>query len=88
MTFIVRQIAITADGREIIRSNPFDEPQIGIGRNAESAIHLPDLAVNPDHANITAQDDGTIIVQYPAKNFRLMAGIKCRRQLTRQKGLS
>jgi len=63
MTFIVRQIAITADGREIIRSNPFEETVIGVGRNSGNAIHLPDLAVNPDHANITAQDDGTIIVE-------------------------
>ena len=60
MTFIVRQIAVTADGREIIRANPFSEPDIVVGRNAESAIHLPDLAVNPEHAVIRELDDGTI----------------------------
>lgn len=63
MTFIVRQIAVTADGREIIRSNPFDQDQITIGRNAENAIHLPDLAVNPEHATISKRDDGHIVVE-------------------------
>ncbi|MEL6875840.1 MAG: FHA domain-containing protein, partial [Pseudomonadota bacterium] len=63
MTFIVRQIAVTADGREIIRANPFSEAEIAIGRNAESAIHLPDLAVNPEHAVIRELDDGTIEIE-------------------------
>ncbi|QJB70440.1 cytochrome c3 family protein [Parasphingorhabdus halotolerans] len=63
MTFIVRQIAVTADGREIIRSNPFDAPEIGIGRNSENAIHLPDLAVHPEHAVIQRRDDGQIVVK-------------------------
>ncbi|VAW00981.1 hypothetical protein MNBD_ALPHA04-2264 [hydrothermal vent metagenome] len=63
MTFIVRQIAVTADGREIIRSNPFDQPEIGIGRNAENPIHLSDLAVNPDHAVIRQLDDGRIAIE-------------------------
>lgn len=62
MTFIVRQIATTADGREIIRSNPFDADEIGVGRSTTNAIHLPDLAVNPDHAVIRKRDDGQIIV--------------------------
>ncbi|MEP6340287.1 hypothetical protein [Parasphingorhabdus sp.] len=63
MTFIVRQIAVTADGREIIRANPFADPQIGVGRNAENAIHLPDLAVNPEHAVIRRLDDGQIEIE-------------------------
>ena len=63
MTFVVRQIAVTADGREIIRANPFAEPQIGVGRSAANAIHLPDLAVNPDHAVIRQRDDGQIEIE-------------------------
>lgn len=63
MTFIVRQIAVTSDGREIIRSNPFDVDQIGIGRSAANAIHLADLAVSPDHAVIRNRDDGHIVVE-------------------------
>ena len=72
MTFIVRQIATTADGREIIRSNPFATDEIGIGRSTENAIHLPDLAVNPDHATIRKRDDGQIIVESSTgQNFTL-----------------
>ena len=72
MTFIVRQIATTADGREIIRSNPFAADEIGIGRSTTNAIHLPDLAVNPDHATIRRRDDGQIIVESTSgQNFTL-----------------
>jgi predicted CXXCH cytochrome family protein len=72
MTFIVRQIATTADGREIVRSNPFDSDQIGIGRSTENAIHLPDLAVNPDHATISKREDGHIVVESTSgQNFTL-----------------
>ncbi len=72
MTFIVRQIATTADGREIIRSNPFPSDEIGIGRSTTNAIHLPDLAVNPDHAVIRKRDDGQIIVESTSgQNFTL-----------------
>ncbi len=63
MTFIVRQIAVTADGREIIRDNPFAESEIAIGRNGENAIHLPDLAVDPVHATIRRNEDGTITIE-------------------------
>ncbi|WP_417620360.1 cytochrome c3 family protein [Parasphingorhabdus sp.] len=63
MTFIIRQIATTADGREIVRSKPTAEDKIGIGRSTANAIHLPDLAVNPDHAIIRKRDDGQIIVE-------------------------
>ena len=72
MTFIVRQIATTADGREIIRSHPFAADEIGIGRSTTNAIHLPDLAVNPDHAVIRRRDDGQIIVESTSgQNFTL-----------------
>ena len=72
MTFIVRQIATTADGREIIRSHPFAADEIGIGRSTTNAIHLPDLAVNPDHATIRRRDDGQIIVESTSgQNFTL-----------------
>ena len=63
MTFIVRQIAVTADGREIIRANPYADESIVIGRSAENAIHLPDLAVNPEHAEVVRRDDDHIIIK-------------------------
>ena len=63
MTFIVRQITLKVDGSEIIRSNAFDSEDISVGRNAENAIHLPDLAVNPEHATITRREDGHVEVK-------------------------
>ncbi|TVV72480.1 cytochrome c3 family protein [Sphingomonas solaris] len=52
MSFIVRQISRTADGREIIRPRTFDQPELSIGRNTGCDIHLPDLAVTLNHATI------------------------------------
>ncbi|PTD26092.1 cytochrome c3 family protein [Sphingomonas fennica] len=60
MTFIVRQIARTADGREIVRPQTFAAGPIGIGREADSDIHLPDLAVTLRHAEIREAGPGRI----------------------------
>ena len=63
MTFIVRQISLTADGREIVRSATLAKPQLSLGRAAANDIHLPDLALEPDHARIEQIDDRTIRVR-------------------------
>ena len=44
MSFTVRQISLTADSREIVRSATLDKPQLVLGRASTSDIHLPDLA--------------------------------------------
>jgi pSer/pThr/pTyr-binding forkhead associated (FHA) protein len=56
MTFRLRTIDTTADGREIVRDRDVDRPVLTIGRSAENDIHLPDLAVDPSHARITQQN--------------------------------
>lgn len=56
MSFTIRRVSVTADGREIIRSSTVDAQEIGIGRDASNAVHLADLAVNPDHATATSTD--------------------------------
>ncbi|HWV11768.1 MAG TPA: cytochrome c3 family protein [Sphingobium sp.] len=63
MSFIVRQISLTADGREIVRSTTLDKPQLVLGRASTSDIHLPDLALEPDHARIERLDGHTIGVR-------------------------
>ncbi|WP_340266021.1 cytochrome c3 family protein [Sphingobium mellinum] len=63
MSFILRQISLTADGREIIRPTSFAKPQLSLGRAATNDIHLPDLALEPDHARIEQVDDRTIRVR-------------------------
>ena len=63
MTFLLRRIATTADGREIVRAAPIDQPRLTIGRDAASDIHLPDLAVNPAHATIGSDDGRHLLVE-------------------------
>ena len=52
MTFVVRQISRTADGREIVRTSTHDSAAIIVGRDASAEIHLADLAVEMRHASI------------------------------------
>ena len=52
MSFIVRQISRTAEGREIIRPRAFDQEVLTVGRDTASDIHLADLAVTLNHATI------------------------------------
>jgi hypothetical protein len=63
MTFIVRSVAIKADGSEIVRANPHSAREISIGRNGDNAVHLSDLAVNPVHATVRALDDGRVEIE-------------------------
>lgn len=55
MTFRLRTIEFTAEGRRIVRDRDVAGDALAIGRSAENAIHLPDLAVDPVHARITRQ---------------------------------
>ena len=52
MSFIVRTVARTADGRDIVRPKKVDKAELSVGRNPSSDIHLPDLAVVLNHAVI------------------------------------
>jgi hypothetical protein len=62
MTFTIRQISRTTDGREIVRAANVDAGSIKIGRDAGSDIHLADLAVELHHATITMLESGRIDV--------------------------
>lgn len=63
MSFLVRRVSVTADGREIIRGTPVDATSILIGRDAACAVHLADLAVNPEHARLTSNDGRHVEVE-------------------------
>lgn len=63
MSFIVRQISRTSEGREIVRTATHDAKIIAIGRDAGSEIHLADLAVELHHARLTMLDGGRIDVE-------------------------
>jgi Cytochrome c3 len=60
VAFLIRTIDFTAAGREIIRDRVVEQSSLTIGRAAENAIHLPDLAVEQNHVRIDTQADGTL----------------------------
>ena len=63
MTFIVRQISTTSDGRQIVRPTTHDVRQIEIGRDSACEIHLADLAVEMRHARMSVLETGRILVE-------------------------
>lgn len=60
MSFIVRTVARTADGRDIIRPKAYSQAELSVGRGTDNDIHLPDLAVTLHHAVIRAAGQGRI----------------------------
>src|SRR3546814_15309699 len=56
MSFILRRIATTKTGKQIVRDQPLDGDTITLGRDSGNAIHVADLAVNPQHATIASAD--------------------------------
>ncbi|MBV1690163.1 cytochrome c3 family protein [Novosphingobium sp. G106] len=58
--FRLRTIDTTADGRQIVRDRDVAATTLSVGRSAENDIHLPDLAVDPEHATLELQ--GTRVV--------------------------
>ena len=63
MTFIVRQISKTADGREIVRTATHEGDSLTIGRDSANAVHLPDLAVAMEHARLTRAAGSRVVVE-------------------------
>ncbi len=63
MSFLLRRIAITADGREIARATPLAQESILVGRDTACEVHLSDLAVNPQHARISTADGRHLVVE-------------------------
>ncbi|MEG3147936.1 cytochrome c3 family protein [Sphingomonas sp. RT2P30] len=55
MTFLLRQLSRTADGRDIVRATRIERDTVTIGRAAGCDIVVPDLAVAPRHA-VVARD--------------------------------
>jgi hypothetical protein len=63
MTFRLRQIDYTADGRRLARDRVVDGDGLTIGRAGENDIHLPDLSVEPMHATITTASETRLAVK-------------------------
>ncbi len=56
MSFILRRISTTKSGKQIVRDTGLPGDSITLGRDAGNAIHVADLAVNPQHAAISTSD--------------------------------
>jgi len=63
MIFRLRQVDFTTDGRRIARDRDIEATSLTVGRSADNAIHLPDLAVEPHHAVIEAQGGASLVVK-------------------------
>lgn len=63
MAFLLRTITPRTNGPDIVRDRAMESQRLTIGRAAERDIHLPDLAVEPDHAAIERLDDRRILVR-------------------------
>lgn len=71
MAFLIRTVTVTAEGREIVRETRVDRDSIGVGRAAENALSLPDLAVSPRHATIATRDGRRVAVAALGLNFEI-----------------
>lgn len=62
MSFIVRTVARTAAGKEIVRPRKVDKTELTVGRSPTSDLHLADLAVTLNHAVIRLASGGQVEV--------------------------
>ena len=62
MTFRLRTVETTAQGREIVRDRDVAVALVTVGRSADNVLHLPDLSLDPQHATIALRDDGRVAV--------------------------
>ena len=82
MSFIVRQIALKASGEEIVRTTRVESDTLTIGRDGACQIHLPDLAVDPQHARVRSIGGGTLMIEAIANQpFEVNGRSTVRREL-------
>jgi hypothetical protein len=63
MTFLIRTIDFTADGREIVREREVAGDTLSIGRAGENGLQLPDLSVEQRHATISPGPGGQLAIE-------------------------
>ena len=60
--FRIRQIVTAASGRQIARDRTLETRRLTLGRAADNAIQIADLAVEPHHAELTIDGPGVVRV--------------------------
>ncbi len=63
MTFRIRTIEVTAGGREIVRNRDVAGERLTVGRAADNTLALPDLTLDPHHADIAQLGDGRVLIE-------------------------
>lgn len=63
MDILIRNIDLTATGREIVRDRQVSAEVVSVGRASENTIPLPDLAVEQRHFTITELPTGALRVE-------------------------
>lgn len=58
--FRLRTVEVTAEGRRIVRDRDLATTSLTVGRAADNALHLPDLALDPHHATLSLDPDGRV----------------------------
>jgi len=86
MTFLIRQIALKANGEEIVRESRADGEAITIGRDSSCDIHLPDLAVDPRHARAVLKDGELMIESIGDQPFEVNGRSVNRRAIDLSRG--
>ncbi|AKM08769.1 cytochrome c3 family protein [Croceicoccus naphthovorans] len=86
MTFIVRQISLKANGEEIVRSTNVEGDTLTIGRNAACDIHLPDLAVDPRHAQAVMRNGELFVESIGQQPFEVNGRSVTRRAIDLSRG--
>jgi len=61
MSFVLRSVSTSAQGREIVRTTRIDKDRLSIGRAPDSDVHLTDLAVALHHARVERRGDRLMI---------------------------
>lgn len=87
MSFLIRQISRTADGREIVRPTTLDVAEIAVGRSSACEIHLADLAVEPRHAVIRETAPGQLVIEaVGGRGFEIDGRTRTRTEVDAAKG--
>jgi hypothetical protein len=65
VTFVLRTVSTSAQGREIVRTRRIDGDRLSIGRDPSSDVHLTDLAVALHHVRVERRGERLLVTAEP-----------------------
>ena len=76
MTFVLRLVSHSAEGREIVRTSRVEGDRLTLGRDPSSNVHLTDLAVALHHAVVTQASPSQLAVKAADGLYVELNGVK------------